>query len=72
MGKESCEDCLMITNSDDVLREIEYMGNDIIVDVKILDDKSMAIPLRNECGGIKRKASDIDKNNESSESDEDD
>lgn len=66
------EDSLVVTNSDDVLREVEHIGRDIVVNMKILDDRSLR-KVSNESNDKKRKApssGNDDSDSDSGESDE--
>ena len=49
------EDSLLITNTDDILREVEDMSQDVVVDVKTLEKN-----VSSSGNGVKRKASDLD------------
>jgi len=75
-GKQVIHDSLMVTNPDDVLREVEHIAKDIVVDMKILDARSFSDAV-GKSSKRKRKAYDLneEENNDddkAKESDEDD
>ena len=66
------ENSLVITNSDDVMRVVQFFVRNVVVDIKILDDRSMKIEEgTNKKSNSKRKISSEDSDDdESSDSDD--
>jgi len=58
------EDSLVVTNQDDIIREIRHLARDIVVDIKVLDDKSIK-PAPGKVSRSKRKASPGDESDSS-------
>ena len=52
---ENNEDSLLITNADDIVREVENMSQDVVVDIRTLEKNVSSSGNR-----VKRKASDLD------------